>query len=400
MSTRRYASPGLCALALVLACNQSPRDQGLDGLGDGGQGDAGGAGDDGGDGGDGGDGDGGGDGGDGGDGDPDDDGPKFDVGGDGTGGAGDESDGDPCDKVDFVFMVDGSGSMADNQENLIANFPGFIDAIEEELVIEGTGEPIDYRIMVVDSDAEDMCVDGDTSNHYCSPEPQCCGGVCASSPLASCFGDPCPNPKGYEACDFVLGSGKVRDEEGNQCGFGGSERWMTAAEPDLSAAFECAARVRCGDDEELQIQAMLDSVTTQSQAAACNEGFLRDDALLVIVLLTDEEDGEKAAGINDLGSQGTPAEWKATVAGAKNGDETAVVVLALIGDQHMANPVCLPPGGVNDGMKGEPSPILQEFAESFTYGMWGSVCEPDYKPFFLEAISVIDTACDEFTPPP
>jgi hypothetical protein len=217
--------------------------------------------------------------------------------------------------------------------------------------------------------------------------------------MASCHGTPCANPKGYEGCDFVLGSGKVRDGSGNACPFAGGDRWMTAAEPDLTAAFECAARVDCGDDEELQIQAMLDSVTTQNEGSGCNAGFLRDDALLVVVLLTDEEDGEQAAGINPYGSPGTPVQWHATLAGAKNGDETSVVVLALIGDQHVANPVCLPPEGVNPGMKGEPSPILQEFAESFTYGMWGSVCEPDYKQFFLDAISVVDTACDEFTPP-
>ena len=37
--------------------------------------------------------------------------------------------------------------------------------------------------------------------------------------------------------------------------------------------------------------------------------------------------------------------------------------------------------------------------ESFTYGSWGSICSPDYAPFFDAAVSVIDTACSQFEPP-
>jgi hypothetical protein len=29
----------------------------------------------------------------------------------------------------------------------------------------------------------------------------------------------------------------------------------------------------------------------------------------------------------------------------------------------------------------------------------GSVCADDYVPFFTEAVGLIDTACDEYTPP-
>jgi hypothetical protein len=47
----------------------------------------------------------------------------------------------------------------------------------------------------------------------------------------------------------------------------------------------------------------------------------------------------------------------------------------------------------------EPSPRLREFSESFTYGSWGSICSLDYAPFFDSAVSVIDTACEQFEPP-
>jgi hypothetical protein len=32
-------------------------------------------------------------------------------------------------------------------------------------------------------------------------------------------------------------------------------------------------------------------------------------------------------------------------------------------------------------------------------GVVGSVCEADYAPFFSSAVSVIQSACDDFVPP-
>ena len=33
------------------------------------------------------------------------------------------------------------------------------------------------------------------------------------------------------------------------------------------------------------------------------------------------------------------------------------------------------------------------------HGIAGSVCEPDYAPFFADAVGIIDDACDNFQPP-
>ena len=43
---------------------------------------------------------------------------------------------------------------------------------------------------------------------------------------------------------------------------------------------------------------------------------------------------------------------------------------------------------------------LRSFVEMWgDHGFEGSVCAPDYIPFFLEAVSLIDTTCDAFIPP-
>ena len=85
-------------------------------------------------------------------GEPDsDDDIKLDLGDDtddpDTGIDPDGDDESGCDKVDFLFVIDNSGSMGEFQDNLVANFPGFIETIQNEL-----DEAQDYHIMVVDTD--------------------------------------------------------------------------------------------------------------------------------------------------------------------------------------------------------------------------------------------------------
>jgi hypothetical protein len=154
-----------------------------------------------------------------------------------------------------------------------------------------------------------------------------------------------------------------------------------------------------GSGAERPMQAMQGAVSeAMNDAAGCNEGFLRDDAILVVVVATDEEDD--AAEDPNGGSPGDPADWAQSLITAKNDDPKAVVVLMLVGDSDAPGGVC-PPGADpgNGGPGAEPSPRLREFAELFDHGMWGSICSSDYGDFFNEAISVIDVTCEEFTPP-
>ena len=54
-------------------------------------------------------------------------------------------------------------------------------------------------------------------------------------------------------------------------------------------------------------------------AGQCNEGFRRDDALLVIVLITDEEDDHETVPLfGAFGSAGEPPDWFNFVTVAKN----------------------------------------------------------------------------------
>ncbi|WAS90806.1 hypothetical protein [Nannocystis punicea] len=268
-----------------------------------------------------------------------------------------------CQKIDFLFVVDNSGSMAEEQEALAVSFDGFISSIQNTVMAE------DYHIMVIDTDAGNAFL-------------QECLVLCTFFP--ECEGYPCTMLPQPEGCDATLGVGLTKDPSDSECGVVGGNRYMIDGQPNLASTFECLAKVGTnGDGSERPMEAMVSSVGTLNKVGACNDGFLRKDALLVVTFITDEEDDEE--------SNGNPVGWNAALVAAKYGLEKNIVVLGLIGDPDQPNPVCTG--------QAEASPRLRQFAESFTYGSWGSICSPDYAPFFDAAVSVIDTACSTFEPP-
>jgi hypothetical protein len=168
------------------------------------------------------------------------------------------------------------------------------------------------------------------------------------------------------------------------CSFASGNRYMDQSEPDLSAAFQCAAKVGTdGDNGEKPMSAMVAGLSDQLNAAGqCNGGFVREDAILVVTVITDEEDDD---------STGNPDGWFANVVAAKAGDASAIVMLGLINDTDAANPVC-------DPMVQDPAKI-RSFIDMFPNSIRGSVCEPSYNSFFDQAVALIDTTCDDFVPP-
>ena len=175
------------------------------------------------------------------------------------------------------------------------------------------------------------------------------------------------------------------DVDGEDCGFASGGPFMTQDEPDLEAAFTCAARMGdSGSPTEMPVHAALAALTDDPEALDCNgESFVRDDAVLVVTIITDEDDG----------TEGLPADWRDTFVEVKNGNDLAVVTLGLLGDSDYPDGLC-----TWDGVNGaDDAPILREFVEAFgLQGLWASVCEPDYAPFFEEAVVLIDQACANF----
>jgi hypothetical protein len=319
-----------------------------------------------------------------GDGDDSSSGPLLDVLGNDEGNETNNPAG--CEKVDFLFVIDNSGSMTEEQLALVTSFPGFISTISDTLMAQ------DYHLMATDTDAASVgasSVSVFNNEVLCEPHPTCCqgacngvGGIVLQPPPVECNNEPCANFPLPTGCDAEIGAGKNTDQQDASCGIDGDLRFMVATQTDLAETFACAALVGSGGDGlERPMDAMIAAVGEHSDVGGCNEGFLRDDAVLVVTVISDEDDVDQSAG--------DPASWKQFLVDAKGGNEEAIVVLGLVAD-----------GAVQGGQcpANEDAPALRSFAESFTHGQIGSVCAADYAPFFAQAVSVIDTACDEFVP--
>lgn len=254
-----------------------------------------------------------------------------------------------CDKVDFLYVIDNSPSMVDEQENVARSFVGFSRVIEQTLRAN------DHHIMVVDTD----------------------GLAVADVPDF--------DARQY-GCEQVLGAGLRAG--GVDCYIENALPYLELAQRDAAESFSCLARVGAsGNVESKPIEALLRATGAMgNELQECNAGFLRDDAVLVVTVITDEDDDD---------SEGQPEDWKELLVAAKGGNEQAVVMLGLISDTHLAQGL---PGGPCDDTSGLDAPRLQRFAESFELGSVGSVCSPDYSEFFADAVQTIDTACDAFVP--
>ena len=288
--------------------------------------------------------------------------PQLPAAGDGiepASGSGDELPPEPdvfvppetgCQKIDFLFAIDNSSSMRDEQENLTRSFPGFIRVMQQVLGAK------DAHIMVVSTggDRED------------EDEPAL----------------------DAEACEEIQGAGRRTDAEGVDCGIQGGLAFMSAGQPDLEATFSCAAQV--GTDGSA-IEEPMDAVLAATSAALngrgrCNAGFLRDDALLVVTVITDEEDER---------SSGEPDDWRRLLLDVNGGDPDALVLLGLVGDNNVDGGLL---GGPCRDADADGAPRLQELVDAAS-GVLGSVCAADYAPFFQTAVGSIDSACNDFLPP-
>lgn len=260
-----------------------------------------------------------------------------------------------CTKVDFLFVIDNSGTMNNEQSNLINSFPGFIDGIQSTLE-----EVDDYQVGVVTTDAYSYNSNG------CN-----------------------------QLGELVVSTGGAYSSN-DDCGpYAAGANFMTEAD-DLATTFACAAQVgTSGASIERPMDAMVNVVSKiHGGPGDCNEGYLRDDALLVIVLITDEWDGPEDPEPDS--SSGTPQEWYDAVVAAKLGIAENAVALGLINwDDPGGGPVpCSPSTPPYDGVH------IREFVSLFgVNGFLGGVCEPDYGPVFASAVAVIEDACNNFTPP-
>ncbi|MCC7383738.1 MAG: VWA domain-containing protein [Deltaproteobacteria bacterium] len=165
--------------------------------------------------------------------------------------------------ADILFVVDNSGSMADEQEKLAQNFDRFIDAI--------TDHAADYQIAVVTTDLEAPGGEQAGLREY-SAKAAFPWTVDVSNVVSTCSAAGVDHGcfRGPDAGQRLVRSSATRDAQ--------------------IAAFRDNVRVgSCGSGAERGLDAMVEALR-KAAPGGCNEGFLRPEANLVIVLVSDEED--------------------------------------------------------------------------------------------------------------
>ncbi len=279
-------------------------------------------------------------------------------------------------KVDILFVISRLGTMVTEQSQLLASFPGFIDTIGQKL------EGFDVHILTANPDGlwpgYDVCEGG---NGGCSDYWPNCG------PYALDYD--CATYKNLVTkCDMVLGAGLTFNVGGSAanklCNLHGGHRYIVGDEPDMAGAFECIAKVGVSGDDAMG-DAMIAAISPKLNGpGGCNEGFLRDDALLVVVLITDTHDTESKSYAK--------TQYEAII--AAKGDPSSVVMLAVVPNA----PGEFEPADACDYEGGSSYGIFEDLLARFPYALFGDTCTLTFAPFFDEAVGKIREACESFIP--
>ena len=185
----------------------------------------------------------------------------------GLGGAGGGDVFTPIRKVDILFVIDDSSLMRSAQNNLLRNFPTLMTALSSD----PAGLP-DLHLAVISSDmgAGDGSVAGcDTTGGKNGIFQYTARGECTTTGLAP-------------GATFISDDGTVRNYTGQL--------------PDVFACIAALGETGCGFEH--QLAALSRALGADGRPPPVeNQGFLRPDAYLFVVLLSNEDDCSAPSGL-------------------------------------------------------------------------------------------------------
>jgi len=280
-------------------------------------------------------------------------------------------------KVDLLFLISRLHTMKTEQAQLLASFPGFVATIQEKLI------DFDVHIMVANPDGKWTGWNCEKAADGCPMYAPNCG----------------PNALDYQCnvypklvgiCDETLGAGitlNAGDYAANRpCELFGGNRYIISGEPDLNGALECIAKVGVSGGIPPMGDALIAALAPKINAEGCNAGFLRDDALLVVTIISN---------VFDETSTSWPYQQYNAILAAKK-DLDAVVMLGIV-------PHALEEGAQElPGCAYDSHPVnkgkLRDLIDRFPHRAYGDTCAPSYAPFFDQAADLIGEVCGRFVP--
>ncbi|MEZ4449118.1 MAG: hypothetical protein R3B09_06530 [Nannocystaceae bacterium] len=280
-------------------------------------------------------------------------------------------------KIDFVFIIGREDTMETKQEAVLASLPVFLSTIE------GAFADFDYHILVANP-----------QNTWGSSE--FCPGLASTCPSdGGCAAIDEPNYPCWvystlgalTACDWFDGAGVIfpagKGASNVPCKYPEGRRYLKKGDTNMEEIFLCAARGGYSGGGIGHGWSTVRAVSDDFNGpGGCHEGFLRDDALLVIVWITD---------YGDLTSEYSPLAWSQLVKGVKGDKDDGIVILGLINDAGLEPRYCKTD---NDGSEDR----LVKMLSYFQHTMRGSVCMPDYTDFIVQGAKFVLDICDVYVP--
>jgi hypothetical protein len=270
-------------------------------------------------------------------------------------------------KIDVIFVLP-SSSYDYYAQAMPSSLPAFVETMTTTLA------GFDLQVMVLDSD-------GAWGSPNLCPKSKCpADGGCPNFPEDPSF--PCWALHDQDAlakCDETLGAGLTfpagAGASNVRCPLADGRRFLRGDDPDFVDDFLCVATLGVADGWDEGPHALMRAMSADLDLG-CNAGFLRDDALLLVFLIS----------VQDY-SEYSPPVWANAVLEAKGGDQDKIVVTTLSSDRSADMPIC--PGDKVD----EPHAIFK-FAMEFYHGAVGSFCAENYGPYFEDAATRAVELCD------
>jgi hypothetical protein len=177
-------------------------------------------------------------------------------------------------------------------------------------------------------------------------------------------------------------------------------RWIDPGPLDVvSDQFRCVASMNGGEFDEMPLEALRAGLIDRVEdMEAYNAGFLRDDALLVMVIITDEDD-QSVVNVPETwdaflgpGKETPVIEYQQLFVQLKGGEKDRFVAVVLSGAKDSS---C----GPGDDPIAVKAPRLHQFLELNTpNSYWGNICDEDFTTPLSEALEVIKASCETFPP--
>ncbi len=267
---------------------------------------------------------------------------------------------DECQKMDIVFVVDDSGSMKEEQANLAANFPRVVDLLDS-FRTKG-GAQLDWRAAVTT-----------TGRTITYTEP------------------PLPSIPGFPPLPAIPPTTEPGDDGAFRSACGGTQRWVERGETGAASRVSCLAEVgTSGPSVEMPLESLSLALTARV-ADGTNQGFRRDDALLAVVVLTDEDDCSRKDDNFELDgdevcSHAVPVHEYARMLDEIQGQgrwATAVIAGETSCTSSFGNAAA--------------ATRLREFVSlAGENGTFSSICSGDLTSALASALSTFDGACKKF----